>query len=138
MKGVNSMRKRVLYAIVFPLLLLLVACAPKVNDPLELIGHTFQVENLRTNKDYDTVTIEAEGEAIQAVGATQGDGETVSEVMTVAAEPDETGYYLVEWGDKTYYAGRVDEEVYFWFTHNPDEIGSTEKNEYVLKLIEED
>lgn len=132
------MRKRVLYAIVFPLLLLLVACAPKVNDPLELIGHTFQVENLRTNKDYDTVTIEAEGEAIQAVGATQGDGETVSEVMTVAAEPDETGYYLVEWGDKTYYAGRVDEEVYFWFTHNPDEIGSTEKNEYVLKLIEED
>jgi hypothetical protein len=138
MKGVNSMRKRVLYAIVFPLLLLLVACAPKVNDPLELIGHTFQVENLRTNKDYDTVTIEAEGEAIQAVGATQGDGETVSEVMTVAAEPDETGYYLVEWGDKTYYAGRVDEEVYFWFTHNPDEIGSTEKNEYVLKLTEED
>lgn len=132
------MRKRVLYAIVFPFLLLLVACAPKVNDPLELIGHTFQVENLRTNKDYDTVTIEAEGEAIQAVGATQGDGETVSEVMTVAAEPDETGYYLVEWGDKTYYAGRVDEEVYFWFTHNPDEIGSTEKNEYVLKLIEED
>ena len=132
------MRKRVLYAIVFPLLLLLVACAPKVNDPLELIGHTFQVENLRTNKDYDTVTIEAEGEAIQAVGATQGDGETVSEVMTVAAEPDETGYYLVEWGDKTYYAGRVDEEIYFWFTHNPDEIGSTEKNEYVLKLIEED
>ena len=132
------MRKRVLYAIVFPLLLLLVACAPKVNDPLELIGHTFQVENLRTNKDYDTVTIEAEGEAIQAVGATQGDGETVSEVMTVAAEPDETGYYLVEWGDKTYYAGRVDEEVYFWFTHNPDEIGSTEKNEYVLKLTEED
>ena len=132
------MRKRVLYAIVFPLLLLLVACAPKVNDPLELIGHTFQVENLRTNKDYDTVTIESEGEAIQAVGATQGDVETVSEVMTVAAEPDETGYYLVEWGDKTYYAGRVDEEVYFWFTHNPDEIGSTEKNEYVLKLTEED
>ena len=132
------MRKRVLYAIVFPLLLLLVACAPKVNDPLELIGHTFQVENLRTNKDYDTVTIEAEGEVIQAVGATQGDGETVSEVMTVAVEPDETGYYLVEWGDKTYYAGRVDEEVYFWFTHNPDEIGSTEKNEYVLKLTEED
>ena len=132
------MRKRVLYAIVFPLLLLLVACAPKVNDPLELIGHTFQVENLRTNKDYDTVTIEAEGEVIQAVGATQGDGETVTEVMTVAVEPDETGYYLVEWGDKTYYAGRVDEEVYFWFTHNPDEIGSTEKNEYVLKLIEED
>ena len=138
MKGVNSMRKRVLYAIVFPLLLLLVACAPKVNDPLELIGHTFQVENLRTNKDYDTVKIVAEGEAIQAVGATQGDGKTVSEVMTVAAEPDETGYYLVEWGDKTYYAGRVDEEVYFWFTHNPDEIGSTEKNEYVLKLTEED
>ena len=58
--------------------------------------------------------------------------------MTVAAEPDETGYYLVEWGDKTYYVGRVDEEVYFWFTHNPDEIGSTEKNEYVLKLTEED
>ena len=55
---------------------------PKVNDPLELIGHTFQVENLRTNKDYDTVTIEAEEEMIQAVGATQGDGETVSEVMT--------------------------------------------------------
>ena len=132
------MRKRVLYAIVFPLLLLLVACAPKVNDPLELIGHTFQVENLRTNKDYDTVTIEAEGEAIQAVGATKGDGETVSEVMTIAEEPDETGYYLVEWGDKTYYAGRVDGEVYFWFTHNPDEIGSTEKNEYVLKLTEED
>ena len=131
------MRKRVLYAIVFPLLLLLVACAPKVNDPLELIGHTFQVENLRTNKDYDTVTIEAEGEVIQAVGATQGDGETVTEVMTVAVEPDETGYYLVEWGDKTYYAGRVDEEIYFWFTHNPDEIGSTEKNEYVLKLTEE-
>ena len=132
------MRKRVLFAMVLPLLLLLVACGPKVNDPLELIGHTFQVENLRTNKDYDTVTSEAEGEVIQAVGATQGDGETVSEVMMIAEEPDETGYYLVEWGDKTYYAGRVNEEVYFWFTHNPDEIGSTEKNEYVLKLTEED
>ena len=132
------MRKRVLYAIVFPLLLLLVACAPKVNDPLELIGHTFQVENLRTNKDYDTVTIEAEGEAIQAVGATQGDGETVTEVMTVAVEPDETGYYLVEWGDKTYYAGRVDGEVYFWFRNEPEELGSVENRDYVLKLTEED
>ena len=79
-----------------------------MNDPLELIGHTFQVENLRTNKDYDTVKIVAEGEAIQAVGAPQGDGKTVSEVMTVAAEPDETGYFLVEWGVKTYYAVRVD------------------------------
>ena len=132
------MRKRVLFAMVLPLLLLLVACGPKVNDPLELIGHTFQVENLRTNKDYDTVTIEAEGEVIQAVGATQGDGETVTEVMTVAVEPDETGYYLVEWGDKTYYAGRIDEEVYFWFQSEPDELGSVENRDYVLKLTEED
>lgn len=75
MTGVDNMRKRVLFAMVLPLLLLLVACGPKVNDPLNWIGHTFQVENLRTNKDYDTVTIEAEGEVIQAVGATQGDGE---------------------------------------------------------------
>ena len=132
------MRKRVLFAMVLPLLLLLVACGPKVNDPLELIVHTFQVENLRTNKDYDTVTIEAEGEVIQAVGATQGDGETVTEVMTVAVEPDETGYYLVEWGDKTYYAGRVDGEVYFWFRNEPEELGSVENRDYVLKLTEED
>ena len=132
------MRKRMLYAIVFPLLLLLTACGPKVKDPLELIGHTFQVEILRTNKDYDTVTIDAEGEAIQAVGATKGDGETVSEVMTIAEEPDETGYYLVEWGDKTYYAGRVDGEVYFWFRNEPEELGSVENRDYVLKLTEED
>ena len=132
------MRKKMLFALVLPLLLLLVACGPKVNDPLELIGHTFQVENLRTNKDYDTVTIDAEGEAIQAVGATKGDGETVSEVMTIAEEPDETGYYLVEWGDKTYYAGRVDGEVYFWFRNEPEELGSVENRDYVLKLTEED
>ena len=132
------MRKRVLFAMVLPLLLLLVACGPTVNDPLKLIGHTFQVENLRTNKDYDTVTIEAEGEVIQAVGATQGDGETVSEVMMIAEEPDETGYYLVEWGDKTYYAGRVDGEVYFWFRNEPEELGSVENRDYVLKLTEED
>ena len=132
------MRKRVLFAMVLPVLLLLVACGPKVNDPLELIGHTFQVENLRTNKDYDTVTIESEGEVIQAVGARQGDGETVTEVMTVAVEPDETGYYLVEWGDKTYYAGRVDGEVYFWFRNEPEELGSVENRDYVLKLTEED
>ena len=132
------MRKRMLYAIVFPLLLLLTACGPKVKDPLELIGHTFQVENLRTNKDYDTVTIDAEGEAIQAVGATKGDGETVSEVMTIAEEPDETGYYLGEWGDKTYYSGRVDGEVYFWFQNEPEELGSVENRDYVLKLTEED
>ena len=132
------MRKKMLFALVLPLLLLLVACGPKVNDPLELIGHTFQVENLRTNKDYDTVTIDAEGEAIQAVGATKGDGETVSEVMTIAEEPDETGYYLVEWGDKTYYAGRVDGEVYFWFRNEPEELGSLENRDYVLKLTEED
>ena len=61
----------------------------------------------------------------------KGDGETVTEVMTVAVEPDETGYYLVEWGDKTYYAGRVDGILLV--THNPDEMGSTE-NEYVLKV----
>ena len=134
----DKMRIKVLFAIVLPLLLLLVACGPKVDDPLELIGHTFQVENLRTNKDYDTVTIEAEGEVIQAVGATQGDGETVTEVMTVAVEPDETGYYLVEWGDKTYYAGRVDGEVYFWFRNEPEELGSVENRDYVLKLTEED
>ena len=58
--------------------------------------------------------------------------------MTVAAEPDETGYYLVEWGDKTYYAGRIDEEVYFWFQSEPDELGSVENRDYVLKLTEED
>ena len=132
------MRKKMLFALVLPLLLLLVACGPKVNDPLELIGHTFLVENLRTNKDYDTVTIAAEGEVIQSVGATQGDGETVTEVMTVAVEPDETGYYLVEWGDKTYYAGRVDGEVYFWFRNEPEELGSVENRDYVLKLTEED
>ena len=132
------MRKRMLYEIVFPLLLLLTACGPKVKDPLELIGHTFQVENLRTNKEFDTVTIDAEGEAIQAVGATKGDGETVSEVMMIAEEPDETGYYLVEWGDKTYYAGRVDGEVYFWFQNEPEELGSVENRDYVLKLTEED
>ena len=132
------MRKRVLFAMVLPLLLLLVACGPKVNDPLELIGHTFQVENLRTNKDYDTVTIEAEGELILAVVAMYGDCLSVSDVMIIAEGPDETGYYLVEWGDKTYYAGRVDGEVYFWFRNEPEELGSVENRDYVLKLTEED
>ena len=58
--------------------------------------------------------------------------------MKVAEEPDETGYYLVEWGDKTYYAGRIEEDVYFWFRNEPEELGSVENRDYVLKLTEED
>ena len=42
-----------------------------MKDPLELIGHTFQVENLRTNKDYETVTFKAEEEKIYAIGVTE-------------------------------------------------------------------
>ena len=132
------MKKRIGYVLLLSLFFLFAACGTTVKDPLELVGKTFSVENLRTNKDYATVNFTAEEEKIYATGLTENGETLASEVVEVAEEPDETGYYLVEWGDKTYYAGRVDEEVYFWFTHNPDEIGSTEKNEYVLKLTEED
>ena len=105
-----------------------------MKDPLELVGNTFSVENLRTNKDYATVTFTAEEEKIYATGLAEN-GETVaSEVVEVAEEPDETDYYLVEWGDKTYYAGRIEDDVYFWFTNNPDELGSEEKTRLYFKI----
>ena len=132
------MKKRIGYVLLLSLFFLFAACGTTVKDPLELVGKTFSVENLRTNKDYATVTFTAEEEKIYATGLAENGETLASEVVEVAEEPDETSYYLVEWGEKTYYAGRIEDDVYFWFTHNPDEIGSTAKNEYVLKLIEED
>jgi len=130
LKGVSSVKKRIGYVLLLSLFFLFVACGTTVKDPLELVGKTFSVENLRTNKDYAAVTFTAEEEKIYATGLAEN-GETL-------ASEDKTDYYLVEWGEKTYYAGRIEDDVYFWFTHNPDEIGSTAKNEYVLKLTEED
>ena len=132
------MKKRIGYVLLLSLFFLFAACGTTVKDPLELVGKTFSVENLRTNKDYATVTFMAEEEKIYATGLAENGETLASEVVEVAEEPDETSYYLVEWGEKTYYAGRIEDDIYFWFTHNPDGIGSTAKNEYVLKLIEED
>jgi len=134
------MGKRLKYLLLLPLVFLLVACGATESDPLGLIGNTFAVENLRTNKHYSRVTIteptEESNDTIYAVGVTEN-GQEDQQVMEISEEPDETGYHLVKWGDKTYYAGRVEEEIYFWFQNQPDELGSTVDRDYVLKLTEE-
>lgn len=132
------MKKRIGYVLLLSLFFLFAACGTTVKDPLELVGKTFSVENLRTNKDYATVTFTAEGEKIYATGLAENGETLASEVVKVAEEPDETDYYLVEWGDKTYYAGRIEDDVYFWFQNEPEELGSVENRDYILKLTEED
>ena len=105
------MKKRIGYVLLLSLFFLFAACGTTVKDPLELVGNTFSVENLRTNKDYTTVTFTAEKEKIYATGLAEK-GETVgSEVVEGAEEPDETIYYLVEWGEKSYYAGRIEDGI---------------------------
>ena len=64
MKGVSSVKKRIGYVLLLSLFFLFAACGTTVKDPLELVGKTFSVENLRTNKDYATVTFTAEEEKI--------------------------------------------------------------------------
>lgn len=134
------MKKKLRYLLLLPLLFVLVACGAAESDPLGLVGNTFSVENLRTNKDYSKVTVteptEENNNMIYAVGLLEN-GKEIQQVMEISEEPDETGYHLVKWGDKTYYAEREDNTIYFWFTHNPDEIGSMDENHYVLKLTEE-
>ena len=109
------MKKRIGYVLLLALFFLFAACGTTVKDPLELVGKTFSVENLRTNKDYATVTFTAEEEKIYATGLAENGETLASEVVEVAEEPDETSYYLVEWGEKTYYAGRIEDDIYFWF-----------------------
>ena len=68
MKGVSSVKKRIGYVLLLSLFFLFAACGTTAKDPLELVGKTFSVENLRTNKDYATVTFTAEEEKIYATG----------------------------------------------------------------------
>lgn len=134
------MKKKLRYLLLLPLLFLLVACGGQDTDSLGMTGNTFTVDNKRTDKDYSTVTItepEGNSEITYAVGLLENGRGEEKEVITIPEEPEENGYYLVTWGRYDYLAERIDNEIYFWFTHNPDEIGSTEENHYVLKLTEE-
>ena len=56
------------------------------------------MENLRTNKDYETVTFTAEEEKIYATGLAENGETLASEVVEVAEEPDETELLLGRMG----------------------------------------